>query len=143
MSTTITDQLREVATETTAPPDNASYRCRYVHADGGRCGSRALRRQNFCYYHTANRPPVQNPRRRKQERNEFTLSDPTDRTALQISLGEVLRLIAANKIDPRRAGLLLYGLQIACGNITRLAAEYSRYSVEELVEDPELGLIAP
>src|SRR5277367_4133706 len=100
---TITEQTREVATETTPPEDRARYLCRHIHADGRRCGSRALRHQNFCYYHTANRPPVQNPRLRKQERNEFDLSDPADRTALQLSLGEVLRLIASNQIDPRRA----------------------------------------
>ena len=141
---TITEQIKHAATETTAPQDNARYLCRHVHADGRRCGSRALRRQNFCYYHTANRPPVQNPRLRKQERSEFSLSDPADRTSLQISLGEVLRLIASNQIDPRRAGLLLYGLQIASGNIPRPKHEEEPPdSIEEVVEDPELGLIAP
>src|SRR5580704_13408357 len=139
---TITEQIKQIATETTVPQDNARYRCRHVHADGRRCGSRALRRQNFCYYHTANRPPVQNPRLRKQERNEFGLSDPTDRTALQLTLGEVLRLIAANQIDPRRAGLLLYGLQIASGNIPKPKSDEQPRTVEEVVEDPELGLIA-
>ena len=141
---TITEQIKHAATETTPPPDRANYLCRHVHADGRRCGSRALRRQNFCYYHTANRPPVQNPRLRKQERNEFALSDPADRTALQITLGEVLRRIASNEIDPRRAGLLLYGLQIASGNIPRPKHEEEPPdSIEEVVEDPELGLIAP
>src|SRR3984957_477342 len=101
---TITEQTREVATETTAPPDRASYLCRHVHADGRRCGSRALRQQNFCYYHTTNRPPAQNPRLRKQERNEFALSDPTDRTSVQLTLGDVLRLIASSQIDLRRGG---------------------------------------
>jgi hypothetical protein len=140
---TITEQIKHAATETTAPPNHARYLCRHVHADGRRCGSRALRRQNFCYYHTANRPPVQNPRLRKQERNEFALSDPADRTALQITLGEVLRRIASNEIDPRRAGLLLYGLQIASGNIPKPKSGEMPSTVEEVVEDPELGLIAP
>src|SRR5471032_1249276 len=140
---TITEQIKHAATETAAPQDHARYLCRHVHADGRRCGSRALRRQNFCYYHTANRPPVQNPRLRKQERNEFDLSDPADRTALQLSLGEVLRRIASNQIDPRRAGLLLYGLQIASGNIPKPKSDERPRTVEEVVEDPEFGLIAP
>ena len=141
---TITAQIKQAATESTAPSDDAHRLCRHLYADGHRCGSPALRRETFCYYHHTNRPPVQNPRLRKQERNEFALSDPADRTALQLSLGEVLRLIASNRIDPRRAGLLLYGLQIASGNIPKPKAEEKRLTlVGEIVDDAELGFLAP
>ena len=46
---------------------------------------------------------------------------PEDRAAIQLSIGEILRRIARNQIDPRRAGLLLYGLQIASTNLPRQA----------------------
>ena len=33
------------------------YLCRHVHTNGNRCGSPALRAQNFCYYHDRTRLP--------------------------------------------------------------------------------------
>lgn len=141
---TITEQIKQAAVETTAPQKDVRYLCRHLHADGRRCGSRALRGESFCYYHHTNRPPIQNPRLRRKQRNEFALSDPQDRTALQLTLGEVLRRIASNQIDPRRAGLLLYGLQIATSNIPRPKSDAKPPApVEEVVNDSELGLLAP
>ncbi len=75
---------------------------------------------------------------------------PEDRAAIQLSIGEILRRIARNEIDPRRAGLLLYGLQIASTNLPRQAAKSTRdpreeapQPIEEITTDPEQGLLAP
>ena len=46
--------------------------------------------------------------------------------------------------DPRRAGLLLYGLQIASLNLPKPGpAVYAAETVEEVVEDATYGPIAP
>jgi hypothetical protein len=73
---------------------------------------------------------------------------PEDRAAIQLSIGEVLQRIAANQLDPRRAGLLLYGLQIASGNLPPQSANSpadsaARELVEEIEVDSELGTLAP
>jgi hypothetical protein len=49
---------------------------------------------------------------------------PEDRSAIQLAIGEVLRRIASNDIDPHRAGLLLYGLQIASLNLPKPATHH-------------------
>jgi hypothetical protein len=127
------------------------YQCRHIFTDGRRCGSICLRGEELCYYHHTTRKPAQNPRARRSRRATFDLplTDPNDRTALQSTIVEVLRRIAANDIDPRRAGLLLYGLQIASLNLPKpQTAQPGRKTgqpetVEEITTHPELGILAP
>jgi hypothetical protein len=129
-------------TSTTAPK---RFQCRHIHTEGRRCGSASLRGEEFCYFHHNSRKPVSNPRTRRSRQATFDLPLPEDRGAIQISIGEVLRRIASNAIDPRRAGLLLYGLQIASLNLpkpTPVPAEQGSL-VEETVTDPTHGPIAP
>ena len=148
------------------PTTTKQYQCRHIFTEGRRCASPCLRQEEFCYYHHTTRRPVEKPRQRRGRRSTFDLPHPEDRSAIQCSIGEVLRRIASNDIDPRRAGLLLYGLQIASINLPRAPrstrqSSYngrSRYHglttrdeedssqdtlVEEIVIDPELGAIAP
>jgi hypothetical protein len=132
------------------------FQCRHIFTDGRRCGSACLRHEEFCYYHHTTRRPVENPRRRRSRQAQFSLPLPEDRSAIQSSIGEVLRRIAGNEIDSKRAGLLLYGLQIASINLPRTTAPNRsttsrRYAedapettlVEEIVIDPKLGTLAP
>jgi hypothetical protein len=46
----------------------------------------------------------------------FSLPPVEDTASIQLALMEVLEALAANQIDPKRAGLLLYGLQVASSN---------------------------
>jgi hypothetical protein len=123
------------------------YQCRHIFIDGRRCGSPCLRQEEFCYYHHTSRKPLTDPRRRRSRRSTFQLPLPEDRSAIQSSIGEVLQRIASNDMDPRRAGLLLYGLQIASLNLaqsrtaTKTSAEHE--TVEEISIDPTLGILAP
>jgi hypothetical protein len=128
------------------------YQCRHIFTDGHRCGSPCLRHEDFCYYHHTTRRPVQDPRQRQTRTVLFDLPMPEDRAAIQLSIGEVLRRIARNEIDPRRAGLLLYGLQIARSNLPRdpkpTRTSQDPYEpvpqpIEEITTDPEQGLLAP
>src|ERR1700693_5622572 len=96
------------------------FQCRHIFTDGHRCGSACLHHEEFCYYHHTTRKPVTNPRQRRSRRATFDLPPPEDRSAIQASIGEVLQRIASNEIDPRRAGLLLYGLQIASLNLPKI-----------------------
>jgi hypothetical protein len=125
------------------------YQCRHIFTDGRRCASPCLRQEEFCYYHHTTRKPVANPKQRRSRHSTFHLPLPEDRSAIQASIGEVLQRIAANDIDPRRAGLLLYGLQIASLNLPktqptqRNAKPEPVETVEEITIDPTLGILAP
>ena len=107
------------------------YQCRHIFTDGHRCGSPCLRGEDLCYYHHTTRKPVVDPQQRRGRRSSFDLPLPEDRSAIQQSIGEVLRRIASNDIDSRRAGLLLYGLQIASTNLPRQASKQSSNTREE------------
>src|ERR1700677_1080505 len=121
------------------------FQCRHIFTDGHRCGSACLRHEEFCYYHHTTRRPVENPRRRRSRQSQFDLPLPEDRTAIQSSIGEVLRRIASNEIDSKRAGLPLYGLQIASRDRALRDEEDTPETtlIEEIVHDPKLGALAP
>lgn len=125
-------------------PDSAiRYHCRHIHLTGHRCGSPALRGENFCYYHHTTRPPVPSSAVLAR-RPSFEISALDDRATLQLAIAEVLNRLAAGTLDPKRAGLLLYGLQIAATNLpphrhTRPSAE----TVDELEHDEQDQPLAP
>src|SRR6266851_7886391 len=133
--------------ESTTTNQHKQYQCRHIFTDGRRCSSPCLRHEEFCYYHHTTRKPVANPKQRRNRRSTFHLPLPEDRSAIQSSIGQVLQRIASNDIDPRRAALLLYGLQIASLNLPKIqtlakpAAEPQ--TVEEITIDPTLGILAP
>jgi hypothetical protein len=130
------------------------YQCRHIFTEGRRCASPCLRGEELCYYHHTTRKPVANPRQRRRRHSTFhlPLPDPNDRSGIQIAIGEVLQRIAANDIDPRRAGLLLYGLQIASLNLPKPQPTHrnakpgpveTAQTVEEITIDPTFGVLAP
>src|ERR1700736_5831644 len=134
--------MQDAASTTTE--QHKQYQCRHIFTDGHRCSSPCLRQEEFCYYHHTTRRPVANPKQRRRC-STFHLPLPEDRSAIQASIGEVLQRIAANDIDPRRAGLLLYGLQIASLNLPQPQAltKPEPQTVEEITIDPTLGVLAP
>jgi hypothetical protein len=121
------------------------FLCRHIFTDGRRCGSPALKEQNFCYYHYAYRTPILAHQRRRRRASGFDLTnfDGLDNpTAVQLSLTEVLARIAANTIDPKRAGLLIYGLQVASNNLRRADLSGTARVPDNIIEDPTYGQIA-
>jgi hypothetical protein len=118
------------------------FQCRHIFTDGHRCGSPCLRGEDLCFYHHTTRKPAAHPPTRRCRRSAFEIPLPEDRSAIQHSIGQVLQRIAANDIDPRRAGLLLYGLQIASLNLPKPQATQPEL-VEETTTHPELGTLAP
>ena len=95
------------------------YLCRHVHTSGRRCGSPALRGEQFCYYHHTTQRPGPRFRGVHPSCYDFDMPDLDDRHGVQFALAQVLSLIATNQIDPKRAGRLLYGLQIVSSNLPR------------------------
>lgn len=135
-----------MTTDLTIQP--ARFQCRHIFTDGRRCGSPALRREEFCYYHHTSRRPAprcpQDNTPRGRRNSAFALHIPEDRSAIQHSIGQILNKLAANEIDPRRAGLLLYGLQIASLNLPRENPKKTpEETVDEITLDPTHGPLAP
>jgi len=83
--------------------------------NGAKCQSPALNGKDFCYHHFNRHAPK--PLSSPDE--AFRLPFLEDRSAIQVALSKILDDLGNSKLDPKRAGLLLYGLQIASQNVER------------------------
>ena len=111
---------------------HASPRCEHVKSNGIRCGSPALRDQIYCYFHHI-------WRNHQNDREPFT-PDPNgmvwnlplleDPDAIQMSIQLVLDSVLCNKMDLKRASILLYGLQTAAANVRRTRFDPAPYRKE-------------
>lgn len=95
--------------------------CRHIMPNGSKCNSPALRSQPFCYFHShVHRLKMQQLQSADEPAGallEFPVLE--DRCAMQLALSTVLNALGASRLDPRRAGLILYALQIASMNVER------------------------
>jgi hypothetical protein len=86
--------------------------CRHIQPNGRKCNAAALKGMPYCYYHNRLHRAYakqQSP----SDTGAVDIPDLEDGITLQIALSRILRALAANKLDPVRAGRLLYGIQIA------------------------------
>jgi hypothetical protein len=132
--------------------------CRHVHLAGRQCGSPALRREHFCYFHHATRRPKPYPGkfRHLDAHEPFELPVVEDRASALSVASQILSRIASNDLDPTRAGRLLYNLQVVASLLPRPARAsnpnpnsslddiaHEPILVEELIDDEIHGPIAP
>jgi len=89
--------------------------CRFIKANGLKCQSPALRGSAFCYFHARLRPVA--PRRLRNKEQLLKLPSLTHAAAFLPAINEILQGLASNNISPRRAGSLLYALQMARQNL--------------------------
>ena len=110
-------------------------RCTHIKTNGNQCGSPALRDHRYCFLHkdwqsqhiTLNSPRPETP-------IGFTMPVLEDADSIQVTLMQVMRLIASGQLDLKAAGLLLYALQTASRNVRQLKLEQN-FS-EKVVIDP-------
>lgn len=118
------------------------YQCRHIQTSGKKCQSPALRGKPYCYFHTrlhrlsaaTGRPPEKDA--------PLELPVVEDRSSIQIALSQVLSSIGAGSLDPKRAGLMLYGLQIASQNSANSFEIISNDAVDSITRNAagdELG----
>jgi hypothetical protein len=104
---------------------NKKKSCNHVLTNGEVCKAIPLRDSNFCYWHHKARA-----RRRRYERIGGPISMEAnsglelplleDANAVQVTIQEIMQAILDRRIDNKRAGLLLYSLQLASSNIRNL-----------------------
>ena len=104
---------------------NSIPRCEHLKVNGTQCGSPALRRNHFCYFHKHWQETriVLNANRARRGRASLDLPVLEDANSIQVALMQVMRLILSGQIDPKTAGLLLYALQTASSNLSRTTFE--------------------
>ena len=99
-------------------PDYPS-RCQHLKVNGTQCGSPALRRNRFCFFHKRfqdERIRLSADRARRGVAT-FVLPVLEDANSIQIALMQVMRLLLSQQIDHKTASLMLYALQTASANL--------------------------
>jgi hypothetical protein len=117
---------------------NFPSRCQHLKVNGTQCGSPALRRNRFCYFHKFHheeRILLQGDRAKSARRRPASITLPVleDANSIQVSLMQIMRLIIGGQIDGKTAGLLLYALQTASTNLRHANFDPSMQTV---VVDP-------
>jgi len=114
---------------------NSIPRCQHIKTNGTQCGSPALHRRRFCFFHNRWREqhaagsasPLLAP-----QAIELPLLE--DANSIQIALMQVMRLILRGQLEPKTAGLLLYALQTASLNLRN--TDFEPRCKTEVVIDP-------
>jgi hypothetical protein len=112
-------------------------RCQHIKVNGTQCGSPALKSRRLCFFHN----------RWREARIEFCQSGAPaqaitsidlpvleDANSVQVAIMQVLRLILAKQLEPKIAGLLLYGLQTASLNLKQ--AKFEPFFQTDVVIEP-------
>lgn len=84
--------------------------CRHIMPSGAKCKSPALRGQSFCYYHARLHNIALTKGPAQESLRLPSLEDPQ---GIQTALMQVLGALGSPSLDNKRAGLYLYGMQIA------------------------------
>ena len=92
--------------------------CRYVLPKGTKCQSPALRGKVYCYFHDRLEFFEQDGQRYTQE--PLCLPSLEDVHGIQMALTQILSALGSGRLDQRKAGLYLYGLQLASQILTRV-----------------------
>jgi hypothetical protein len=108
-----------------------SPRCLHVKSNGVRCGSPAMRRNPFCFFHD----------RYYNAPTEDTFPPLEDANAVQVALMQVLQRLRREALRPgaldlRAVNSLLYGLQTAAFNSRRTSFDPVGFRSEMVTDDP-------
>ncbi|HTW82289.1 MAG TPA: hypothetical protein VME23_22270 [Terracidiphilus sp.] len=87
--------------------------CHYVMPSGLRCQAPAMRGCAFCYHHSRSAAPS---RKSIPAESRIELPARLDSDGITQTLHQVLNALGSCRISPRRASILLYGLQMALDN---------------------------
>jgi hypothetical protein len=151
------EQRKKFIREMKLSPRKTPRQCEHIKINGEFCGSPALRGRNYCYFHlTYHGSRLSAERQYARARTEsadtamvpLELPPLEDAAAIQMALMQVIDAILHNRIDNKRAGLVLYALQTASSNLARADFEQAGDAVvagsyDAFEEDFELGDDAP
>jgi hypothetical protein len=115
----------------------AAPRCRHIKVSGIQCGSPALRKKSFCFYHQQNRPLTVDCYYNPDEyaTGEIALPVFEDAHSVQTVIRQIVQLVLQKRLERKTASTLLYALQIASSNLKRM--ELEKPQPEQVVTDLE------
>ncbi|HEX8815542.1 MAG TPA: hypothetical protein VF753_08575, partial [Terriglobales bacterium] len=105
-----------------------SQECSHVKLNGNQCRSSALAGRKLCYFHA---------RMRRATQAKLNSALPRlllleDETSIQGALMQVIDMLLADQIDPKKARLILDAIRIACRNVKHIKPERSDFADSHL-----------
>jgi len=119
---------------------SAAPRCQHIKVNGTQCGSPALRKKKFCFYHQQTRPlTVECYSEGEYSTGEIALHLFEDAHSIQSVIRQLVQMVLQKRIERKTASLLLYALQIASSNLKRMELEKPQPEqvVIDLATEPE------
>jgi hypothetical protein len=110
-------------------------RCHHVKVNGTQCGSPALRRRRFCFFHDRIRREQAKIAAQASAQPAFDLPLLEDANSVQMALMKVIQMLMSGRMDHKTAGLILYALQTASVNLRN--ADFEVDEVSDVVIDPD------
>ena|SRR5579862_5633914 len=101
--------------------------CRHIKTNGLKCKSPAMRGSAYCYFHARRFQPYRRGAHSVETRIE--VPELLEGKGLAHAISQVLQALGNSRISPRRAAVLLYGLQMAAGD-----SAYTPCGAEEISE---------
>lgn len=151
------EQRRDLICQMKVINTKKARQCEHIKTNGEFCGSPALRGRNYCYFHL-----TYIGRRARAERVHakaiakaanasvvpLELPPLEDANSVQMALMQVIDAILHNRLDTKRAGLVLYALQTASSNLARTDLRHQNGATvaagyEDFEKDFDLGDAAP
>ena len=86
------------------------HECRHIKTNGQRCHAASLRGKPYCWFHM-NLQRMHSPKLSESQR--FQLPPIEDNASILLAVGQVIQTLKSPYADTKRAGLILYALQIA------------------------------
>jgi hypothetical protein len=125
--------------------------CRHIKTNGTRCKAPSLTGGTWCYFHSRLHQRHTSYRHNAVTRGyllpgqHIELTALEDRESVQVALSVVINALATGNLEPKRATVLLYGLQLASNNARGLHAEpFASEAVRTVEPSPEgLDLAEP
>ena len=135
--------------------------CRHIKTNGRRCKSPSLGLSAFCYFHSRlhrrhknlletasillenNSNPTPSAPGLPQylpDPLEIDLPPLEDVESIQVSISLLIAALARNRIDSRRAAVLLYGLQLASTNARSITIEPAASSIVRALSRTKSGI---
>ena len=105
--------------------------CTHIKVTGVRCGSPALRGEQFCYFHQRMHRGVRTP----PQARLHPIALIEDEESIQTALMEVINALMRNTIDLKRAALILRALHIAVKNASRVKINANSRSMVTEIPD--------
>jgi hypothetical protein len=111
-------------------------RCQRVKVNGTQCGSPAIRNTKFCHFHTWCRPAqVDVSTSAAVPAAPFLLPVLEDVESIQLAITQVCEHLLHRRLDAKKAGILLYAMQVASSNLGRLNEKKAEENTNESLSD--------